>query len=73
MAAERSGLLLDWGGVMTTSLLESFSAFCTQEGIEPERVVTLFRRDREARSAARSTSSAGASTRACSSPAWPAR
>ena len=24
--AERSGLLLDWGGVMTTNLLASFSA-----------------------------------------------
>jgi putative hydrolase of the HAD superfamily len=49
LAPERSGLLLDWGGVMTTSLLESFSAFCTQEGLDPERVATVFRRDREAR------------------------
>jgi putative hydrolase of the HAD superfamily len=50
VAAERSGLLIDWGGVMTTGLLESFSAFCAQEGIEPETVMTVFRRDREARS-----------------------
>ncbi len=49
MAAERSGLLLDWGGVMTSSLFESFSSFCAQEGLDPERVATVFRRDREAR------------------------
>jgi putative hydrolase of the HAD superfamily len=34
---------------MTTSLLESFSSFCAQHGLDPERVATVFRRDREAR------------------------
>ena len=28
------GLLLDYGGVLTTSVAESFGAFCSQEGIE---------------------------------------
>jgi putative hydrolase of the HAD superfamily len=46
---ERRGLLVDWGGVMTTSLLEAFGAFCTKEGLEPQQVATLFRRDLEAR------------------------
>lgn len=34
------GLLIDYGGVLTTSVVESFGAFCTDEGIE----LDLFRR-----------------------------
>lgn len=43
------GLLLDWGGVMTTNLFSSFSAFCEQEGLDPAAVVNAFRNDPEGR------------------------
>jgi putative hydrolase of the HAD superfamily len=49
LAGERSAVLLDWGGVMTTSLFESFAAFCATEGIDPNALRDLFRGDREAR------------------------
>jgi putative hydrolase of the HAD superfamily len=47
--ARRTGLLLDWGGVMTTNLFASFSAFCEAEGLDPDRLRTLFRGDKAAR------------------------
>ena len=34
MAAERSAVLLDWGGVMTSNLFGSFAAFCADEGLD---------------------------------------
>lgn len=43
------GLLIDWGGVMTTNLFSSFAAFCEAEGLDPQRLRNLFRDDREAR------------------------
>jgi epoxide hydrolase-like predicted phosphatase len=43
------GLLVDWGGVMTTSVFDSFRAFCEQEGLDPEEVGTRFRSDPESR------------------------
>jgi putative hydrolase of the HAD superfamily len=46
---QRSGLLVDWGGVMTMDLLASFAAFCEAEGLEPATVRDLFRHDRDAR------------------------
>jgi epoxide hydrolase-like predicted phosphatase len=49
VAAERSAVLLDWGGVMTTSLFDSFAAFCTTEGLDAGALRELFRGDREAR------------------------
>ena len=49
MAGERSAVLLDWGGVMTTSLFDSFAAFCTAEGLDAGALRDLFRGDREAR------------------------
>jgi putative hydrolase of the HAD superfamily len=49
MAAERSAVLLDWGGVMTGDLFGSFRAFCANEGLDPDRLANLFRHDREAR------------------------
>jgi epoxide hydrolase-like predicted phosphatase len=49
MAAERSAVLLDWGGVMTSDVFGSFSAFCTAEGLDPSTLANLFRHDREAR------------------------
>jgi putative hydrolase of the HAD superfamily len=51
MAAEepRRGLLIDWGGVLTTNLFASFHAYCVQAGIEPEALAGRSRRDRAAR------------------------
>ncbi|HEU4974371.1 MAG TPA: HAD family phosphatase [Baekduia sp.] len=46
---DRQGLLVDWGGVMTTNLFVAFGAFCDAEGLDPARLRDAFRRDREAR------------------------
>src|SRR3989442_11746718 len=43
------GLLVDYGGVLTTSLFDSFRSFCDLEGLEPESVGRRFREDPEAR------------------------
>jgi putative hydrolase of the HAD superfamily len=48
-AGGRSALLVDWGGVLTTNLFTSFSAFCTDNGIEPDALARRFRSDREGR------------------------
>ncbi|MFL5885863.1 MAG: HAD family hydrolase [Thermoleophilaceae bacterium] len=37
------GLLVDFGGVLTTNVFESFRAFCTDEGLDPDAVKQLFR------------------------------
>ena len=42
------GLLVDFGGVLTTNVFESFRGFCEAEGIDPEAVRRLFREDPEA-------------------------
>jgi epoxide hydrolase-like predicted phosphatase len=49
VAGERSAVLLDWGGVMTTSLFDSFAEFCTTEGLDAHALRDLFRGDRDAR------------------------
>jgi epoxide hydrolase-like predicted phosphatase len=43
-----NGLLVDFGGVLTTNVWDSFRAFCDSEGLERERVKKLFREDPEA-------------------------
>jgi putative hydrolase of the HAD superfamily len=43
------GLLVDWGGVMTTNVFESFGAFCEQEGLAVDTVRDLFRSDEASR------------------------
>ena len=43
------GLLIDFGGVMTTNVFESFAAFCRDEGLDPDTVADRFRRDEGAR------------------------
>ncbi len=43
------GLLVDWGGVMTTNLFHSFSAFCEAEGLDPTALAQAFRGDPAAR------------------------
>jgi putative hydrolase of the HAD superfamily len=48
MASENgryAGLLIDWGGVLTTDLFASFRSFCELEGLEPDAVGQIFRRD----------------------------
>jgi len=43
------GLIVDWGGVMTTNVFGSFSAFCEAEGLDPATLAQIFRGDRAAR------------------------
>jgi epoxide hydrolase-like predicted phosphatase len=43
------GLLVDYGGVLTTNLFDSFRAFCEAEGIEPDELGRRFREDRACR------------------------
>jgi putative hydrolase of the HAD superfamily len=45
----RSGLLIDWGGVLTTSLFASFQAHCVQMQIDPQTLLGRFRDDPAAR------------------------
>jgi len=42
------GLLVDFGGVLTTNIWISFDAFCESEGLEKGTVLELFRGDGEA-------------------------
>jgi epoxide hydrolase-like predicted phosphatase len=49
LAEPRTGLLVDWGGVMTTNLFASFSAFCEAEGLDRDALAGAFRRHPEAR------------------------
>src|SRR6202035_1967352 len=39
------GLLVDWGGGLTTNLFESFSASCQQKGLAPDTIRRRFRED----------------------------
>src|SRR3954465_1722750 len=48
---ELRGLLVDWGGVLTTDVFASFRAFCEAEGLAPDTVRDLFRSDERARAA----------------------
>jgi epoxide hydrolase-like predicted phosphatase len=45
---ELQGLLVDFGGVLTTNIWESFDRFCETEGLERGTVLELFRGDGEA-------------------------
>lgn len=50
MASEpRRGLLVDWGGVLTTNLFDSFRTFCELEGLELTALATSIRTDPESR------------------------
>jgi putative hydrolase of the HAD superfamily len=40
-----NGLLLDFGGVLTTNVFDSFRAFCVTEGLDPDAVKRLFREE----------------------------
>ena len=49
MAAKHMrALLVDFGGVLTTNIWDSFSAFCAGAGLEPGRIKELFRSDPDA-------------------------
>jgi putative hydrolase of the HAD superfamily len=45
----RDGLLVDFGGVLTTNVFESFAQFCRDEGLEPDTVRDLFMQEPAAR------------------------
>jgi putative hydrolase of the HAD superfamily len=42
------GLLVDFGGVLTTNVFDSFRAFCEDEGLDPAAIKRLFREDPDA-------------------------
>jgi putative hydrolase of the HAD superfamily len=41
----RAGLLIDWGGVLTTNLFTSFRDFCLKVGIDPQTLRDRFSKD----------------------------
>jgi putative hydrolase of the HAD superfamily len=43
------GLLVDWGGVLTSDVFGTFRAFCELEGLQPDEVGRRFREDRACR------------------------
>jgi epoxide hydrolase-like predicted phosphatase len=43
-----TALLIDFGGVLTTSVWDSFAAFCRAEGLDDDAVKRLFREDPQA-------------------------
>ncbi len=43
-----NGLLVDFGGVLTTNVFDSFRAFCVSEGLDPDSMRQLFREEPEA-------------------------
>jgi putative hydrolase of the HAD superfamily len=47
----RPGLLVDYGGVLTSSVLASFASFCEREGLGASRLLDLLRTDARARGA----------------------
>lgn len=47
--ADRRGLLIDFGGVLTTNVFASFAAFCEAERLDPETVRRAFMEDDRAR------------------------
>jgi epoxide hydrolase-like predicted phosphatase len=47
------GLLVDFGGVLTSNVFDSFRAFCLDEGLDPGRIRRLFGEDPRALAAVR--------------------
>jgi epoxide hydrolase-like predicted phosphatase len=45
----RTGLLIDWGGVLTSNLFTSFHEYCLRMDIDPHELGTRFRKDPEFR------------------------
>ena len=46
-ADDHTALLVDFGGVLTTSVWDSFADFCREKGLEEDAVKRLFREDPE--------------------------
>jgi putative hydrolase of the HAD superfamily len=46
---DQRGLLLDFGGVLTTSILDAIRHFCDESGLEPDTLLDAFRDDPGAR------------------------
>ncbi len=46
--APRKGLLVDFGGVLTTNVFQSFKEFAAGEGLPPDTIKRAFKEDREA-------------------------
>ncbi|HEX5909251.1 MAG TPA: HAD family phosphatase [Thermoleophilaceae bacterium] len=44
-----TGLLVDFGGVLTTNVFDSFRLFCRSEGLDADAFLTLMSEDKEAR------------------------
>lgn len=49
MASSYRGLLVDYGGVLTSNLFDAFRSFCELEGLAPEAIGQRFREDRACR------------------------
>jgi len=45
---EKTALLVDWGGVLTTDLFQSFRGFCEEHGLDQEAIGNAFRTDPQA-------------------------
>jgi putative hydrolase of the HAD superfamily len=43
-----AGLLVDYSGVLTSNLFDSFRSFCELQGIAPDEIARRFREDRSA-------------------------
>jgi epoxide hydrolase-like predicted phosphatase len=48
-AGTHTGLLIDWGGVLTSNLFHSFREFCERTGIDPQTLRSSFASDSTAR------------------------
>jgi epoxide hydrolase-like predicted phosphatase len=48
LGTRHSGLLVDFGGVLTTNVFDSFRDFCVAEGLDPGAIKRLFREDPQA-------------------------
>jgi putative hydrolase of the HAD superfamily len=45
----RRGLLIDWGGVLTTNLFASFQEYCVAAGLDPQTLTGRFKADHDFR------------------------
>jgi FMN phosphatase YigB (HAD superfamily) len=45
LSGAKRGLLVDFGGVLTTNVFESFRQFCVAEGLDPNTIKDKFRSD----------------------------
>jgi putative hydrolase of the HAD superfamily len=48
LGTRHSGLLVDFGGVLTTNVFDSFREFCVAEGLDPDAIKRLFRENARA-------------------------